>query len=105
MSIIRQALPTGAENFPFSQKSAKIQKSSTMKGPKLPFWESSYINQRLIVSNLKNHSVTDRQTDKMTTITLSRIRAEAMKELLIGVKWYMNGSDKKCYSRYVSEVP
>ncbi len=28
------------------------------------------------------------------------MHALAMKELLIGVKWYMNESDKKCYSRY-----
>ena len=33
------------------------------------------------------------------------MHALGMKELLIGVKWYMNGSDKKCYSRYGSEVP
>ena len=29
------------------------------------------------------------------------MQALAMKELLIGVKCYMNESDKKCYSRYV----
>ncbi len=28
-----------------------------------------------------------------------------MKELLKGVKLNMNGSDKKCCNRYVSEVP
>ncbi len=33
------------------------------------------------------------------------MHAGATKELLIGVKWYMNESDKKCYSQYVSEVP
>ncbi len=33
------------------------------------------------------------------------MHALAMKELLIGVKWYMNESDKECYGRYVSEVP
>ena len=37
--------------------------------------------------------------------TMVFMHALAMKELLIGVKWYMNESDKKCYSRYVSEVP
>ncbi len=35
-----------------------------MNGPKSSFWVSSYLNQRLIISNLQNHSVqTDRQTD------------------------------------------
>ncbi len=36
------------------------------------------------------------------------MHALTMKELLIGVKWYMNAeSDKKCYivDSYVSEVP
>ncbi len=37
---------------------------STMKGPKSSFWVSSYLNQLLIISNLQNQSVTDRQTDR-----------------------------------------
>ncbi len=35
-----------------------------------------YLNQSLIVSNLQNQSETYRQTDRMTTITLPRMRAE-----------------------------
>ncbi len=37
-----------------------------MKGPKYSFCVSSYLNQWLIVSNLQNQSVTDRQTDGQT---------------------------------------
>ena len=43
-----------------------------MNGPKSSFWVNSYLTQRLIVSNLQNQSVTDRTT----TTTLSRMRAE-----------------------------
>ncbi len=44
----------------------EIQKSSTMKGSKSSFRVSSYLNQRLIISNIQNQSMTDRQTNRQT---------------------------------------
>ena len=44
----------------------KKKKSSTIKGLKSSSRVSSCLNQLLIVSNLKNQSLTDRQTDKRT---------------------------------------
>ena len=41
-------------------------KKSTIKGPKSSSWVSTYLNQQLIVSNLQNQSLTDRQTDEQT---------------------------------------
>ena len=44
----------------------------------------------------------------MTEVT-ERIDYGVLKTMVfmhaLGVKWYMNESDKKCYSQYVSEVP
>ncbi len=63
----QKLVPTRNWSFAFSQEiglKLKKKKSSTINDLKSPFWVSSYLNQQLIVSNLQNQSVTDRQTDR-----------------------------------------
>ncbi len=67
----------------FSTISSNLKKGSSMKGPKSSFWVSSYLNQWLIVSDLQNQSVTDRQTDRMITISLSCMCAEHFNSVFI----------------------
>ena len=81
----------GAEASRFLKNQPKILKSSTIKGLKSSFWVRSYLNQQLIVSNLKNQTLTDRQTDRqtdrMTTITLWGMRA-----LMVNNTYYISQS-------------
>ncbi len=44
--------------------SPKLKKSCTIKSPKSSSCVSSYLNQRLIVCNIQNQSVTDTQTNR-----------------------------------------
>ena len=57
----------GADSWLFLKNQPEIQRSSTIKGLKLSFWVSWYLNQQLIVSNLQNQRAW--QTDRETTIT------------------------------------
>ncbi len=86
----------------FLKNHLEIKKSRTIKGLKLSFWVSSYLNQRLIVRNLQNDSVTD---DKQTTtITLFSHVRWGLKNVVILQKDFLDEMCKGLQLCYCSCV-